>query len=198
MLPFPRWCFWQEQGCVSAWLELCCPAWPWGSTQCLPCSGPCQEQSCCCCLVAACPVKSSRIDRAIVNENHKQEDVAKACNCTNWWHPHECAKSRSPDLSLVILMSCFSISYVRKSHLPAGHDQCGSWCRAAPLFSAVESFRWNSLWRRCWGWCWVLQPCILHLWDELDQPSPSRSFLGSLSRQHCQEPGSVFFQVASV
>lgn len=135
------------------------PTWPWGSTQCLPCSGPCQEQSCCRC-VATCPVKSSRIDCAIVNENHRQEVVAKACNCTNWWHPHECAKSHSPDLSLVILlMSCFSISCVRQSHLPGGHHQYGSCCRSAPLFSDVESFQW----RRCWSWCRVLQHCILHL-----------------------------------
>lgn len=111
-LPFPRW--WsccQEAGLLYVWLDLCCqlgllveqpvPVLPLDLAR----------SRGCCHLLAACPVKSSRIDHTIVNENRKQEDVSKPCNCSNWSHPHECAKSHSPGLSLVILlMSHFSLS----------------------------------------------------------------------------------------
>lgn len=106
-----RWSCCQEPGHPNACLGLCCqPGFPGErSVPALPLDLASSRG--CCQLLAAGPVKSSRIDHVIVNENHKQADTAKPCNCTNWGHRHERAKSHSPGLRLVILLtSCFSTS----------------------------------------------------------------------------------------
>lgn len=108
---------------LNAWWGLCCQPGPSGEQPVPALALDLARSRGCCQLLAACPVKSSRIDHAIFNENHKQE-AAKPCNCTNCSHRHDHAKSHSPGLSLVILLTpCFSTS----SAPPHEADSPGTW-----------------------------------------------------------------------